>query len=236
MREALEPGIVQRRTTPSVPFYFPDWLVLRELSRDVERALATYARGRLLDVGCGERPYAGLGAGVSEWVGFDHPSNPRADVHGAAESMPFSDAAFDTVLCTQVIEHVPEPRDVLLECARVLRPGGTLIVTAPQYWEVHEAPNDYYRFTPIGLEHLVRGCGLSVLETLREGQGVKVGAQALNLSIQHWGERNAFGKSLLVRAAKVPLYALNNLGALIASALIASDRDALNLMTIAAKN
>ena len=218
-----------------MPFYFPDWLVLRELSRDVARVLDARARGRLLDVGCGEKPYAGLGAGVTQWVGFDDPSNPRADVHGSADSLPFADASFDVVLCTQVIEHVPEPRAVLAECARVLRTGGTLIVSAPQYWELHEAPHDYYRFTPVGLEHLVRGCGLAVVETLRQGTGVKVGAQALNLSIQHWGDRNVLGRSVLARAAKVPFYALNNLGALLGSVFIASNRDALNLLTIATK-
>jgi SAM-dependent methyltransferase len=235
VREALAPVAVRRRATPSVPFYFPDWLVLRELSRDVARALDAHARGRLLDVGCGEKPYAGLAGNVAQWVGFDHPSNASADVRGHAESMPFDDASFDTVLCTQVIEHVPEPRAVLAECARVLRPGGTLIVSAPQYWEVHEAPHDYYRFTPIGLEHLIRGCGLEVVSTWREGTGVKVGAQALNLSIQHWGERNSLGSSVLARALKVPLYAFNNLTAMCASIFITSDRDALNLLAIATK-
>ncbi len=227
--------MAQRRTTPSVPFFFPDWLVLRDLSRDVARALSTYGRGRLLDVGCGERPYATLPSAVSEWVGFDDPSNAGADVRGRAESLPFDDGSFDTVMCTQVIEHVPEPRAVLAECARVLRPGGILIVSAPQYWEVHEAPHDYYRFTPIGLMHLIEGCRLTVLESLREGTGVAVGAQALNLAIQHWGERNAVGRSVIVRAAKVPFYALNNLGAVVAGAFIASDRDALNLMIVARK-
>ena len=130
----------RRRATPSVPFFYPDWLVLRELSRDVADALATYGRGRLLDVGCGERPYRGLPCAVTEWVGFDDPSNAGADAHGRAEAMPFADASFDTVLCTQVIEHVTEPKAVVAECARVLRPGGAVIISAPQYWEVHEAP------------------------------------------------------------------------------------------------
>jgi hypothetical protein len=82
---------------------------------------------------------------------------------------------------------------------------------------------------------LVEGCGLSVLELWREGTGVKVAAQAINLSVQHWGERHAFGRSILVRAIKVPYYALNNMAAMVLSALIVSDRDALNLMIIARK-
>lgn len=227
--------MLKRRKTPSVPFYFPDWLVLRELSRDIERALKRYGCGRLLDVGCGEKPYVAFCAGVSEWVGFDDPSNPAADVHGRAESMPFADASFDTVLCTQMIEHVAEPRDVLGECTRVLRPSGSLIVTAPQYWEVHEAPKDYYRYTPAGLEYLLKRCGLTVIETSRQGSGPKVAAQALNLSIQHWGDRTFLGKSVVGRAAKVPLYIANNIGGVLLSAIITSELDALNLMIIARK-
>jgi SAM-dependent methyltransferase len=231
----MSSGAQRRRRTPSVPFFYPDWLVLRDLSRDVAHALATHATGRLLDVGCGEKPYRALPSAVREWVGFDDPSNRGADVHGHAEALPFSDEVFDTVLCTQVVEHVRDPKAVIAECARVLRPGGVLIVTAPQYWEVHEAPHDYFRFTPLGLQMLVEGCGLSVQESLREGTGVKVAAQAINLSVQHWGERHAFGRSLLVRAVKVPYYALNNVAAMVLSVFIASDLDALNLMLVARK-
>jgi len=224
-----------RRRTPSVPFFYPDWLVLHELSRDVARALATHARGRLLDVGCGERPYQGLPSAVTQWVGFDDATNAGADVHGDADALPFADASFDTVLCTQVIEHVREPAAVIAECARVLRPQGTLILSAPQYWEVHEEPHDYFRFTPAGLRTLLERAGLNVLELIREGTGVKVAAQAINLSVQHWGERTSFGRTLAVRAVKVPYYALNNLAAVALSFFIASDRDALNLLAIARK-
>jgi SAM-dependent methyltransferase len=225
----------RRRRTPSVPFFYPDWLVLRELSRDVARALATHARGRLLDVGCGERPYQSLPSAVDEWVGFDDTANAGADVHGNADALPFADASFDTVLCTQVIEHVREPAAVIAQCARVLRPDGRLILSAPQYWEVHEEPHDYFRFTPAGLQTLLERAGLTVLELLREGTGVKVAAQAINLAVQHWGDRTPLGRTIVVRAAKVPYYALNNLAALGLSFFIASDRDALNLLAIARK-
>lgn len=225
----------RRRRTPSVPFFYPDWLVLRDLSRDIARSLQAYATGRLLDVGCGEKPYRGLASGVQEWVGFDDPSNPAADVHGHAQALTFDDSSFDTVLCTQVVEHVRDPEAVIAECARVLRPGGALIISAPQYWEVHEAPNDFFRFTPLGLQMLVEKSGLHVLESRRQGTGVKVAAQAINLCVQHWGERHAFGRTLLVRAAKVPYYALNNLAAIALSYFIASDLDALNLLIVARK-
>ena len=63
----------RRRKNPLVPFFFPDWLVLRELSRDVRAALQQYGTGRILDVGCGEKPYRVFGGHFSEWVGFSMP-------------------------------------------------------------------------------------------------------------------------------------------------------------------
>lgn len=218
-----------------MPLYFPDWLVLRELSRDVAAALQTYAGPELLDLGCGDKPYAGSAPHVRRWIGFDADSNASADVHGSADALPFPDASFDTVLCTQVLEHVPKPDAVLEECARVLRPGGTLIVSVPQYWELHEEPHDYYRFTPIGIARSVRAVRLEIVSQLREGQGPAVAGQALNLSIQHWAEHRWFGRSILWRAAKVPFYLAINIACMLLGLLIRSDRDALNILTVAKK-
>lgn len=58
-----------------------------------------------------------------------------------------------------VIEHLPEPREFLAECYRLLRPGGALFITVPFMWEVHEAPHDYYRFTRYGLDFLLEQAG-----------------------------------------------------------------------------
>jgi SAM-dependent methyltransferase len=219
-----------------VPLYFPDWLVLRELSRDVAAALQSYAGAELLDIGCGDKPYARSAPNVRRWIGFDADSNAEADVHGKADALPFPEASFDTVLCTQVLEHVPMPGAVVAECARVLRPGGMLIVSVPQYWELHEEPHDYYRFTPIGIATILQGAGFNVVRQVREGQGPAVAGQALNLSIQHWAEHRWFGRSVLWRAAKVPVYLGINVMSVLLGWVIRSDRDALNILTVAQKS
>src|SRR5262245_9708450 len=70
-----------------------------------------YLGGRLLDLGCGMKPYRSLlGRGVDSWVGLDLGVTPsgrsKADVLGSGLNLPFKDAVFDSVLSTQVLEHV----------------------------------------------------------------------------------------------------------------------------------
>jgi len=128
---------------------------------------SVYASGRLLDIGCGRKPYRDLFAGrVTHHIGVDFPVTAAgaaaADVYADSTALPFADVAFDTVLSTQVLEHLPEPKAMLREACRVLRPGGHLILTAPQTWGLHEEPHDYYRFTCYGLRYLAEACGFGV--------------------------------------------------------------------------
>lgn len=127
-----------------------------------------FVSGKVLDLGCGSRPYEAFFNGrVAKWVGADypasgHPPATRVDVFADAMLLPLADESFDTVLCTQVLEHVPEPLDLLREVWRVLRPGGHLVLTAPQYNGLHGEPQDFYRYTKYGLEHLARKAGFTM--------------------------------------------------------------------------
>ena len=95
---------------------------------------------------------------------LETPHSGEVDLYGAADSIPAGDSSFDVVLCTQVLEHVPQPRDALQEFRRVLRSGGSLIATVPFLWEEHEVPFDYYRYTRYGIEHLVQSAGFAEVE------------------------------------------------------------------------
>lgn len=145
--------------------------------------------GRLLDVGCGKKPYRQvLGDGVEQWIGLDVPTaasgRPSADVFGSALEMPFGSAAFDVVLSTQVLEHVPTPATLILEASRVLKPGGHLILTAPQTNPLHEEPHDYFRFTSHGLQFLVKNAGFDVVQLRPLGGAIATVGQ---LVVWHFG-------------------------------------------------
>jgi SAM-dependent methyltransferase len=126
-------------------------------------ARATAEGARVLDVGAGDAPYRELFAHTeyrtTDWEQSPHEGAEHVDFVGPAEQLPVADAAFDVALCTQVLEHVPEPARVLAELARVLRPGGRLYLSVPLVWELHEMPHDYFRYTSRGIEHLLGATG-----------------------------------------------------------------------------
>ncbi|MCP3916593.1 MAG: SAM-dependent methyltransferase [bacterium] len=181
-----------RKRSPLNPYWL-DWSHLRQ---SVER-LAPHASGVLLDVGVSERPYGELfEPHVTRYVGLEYPpsildkqpdlwnildrAKRSVDVFGDGNELPFLSGSFDTVMCTEVLEHLPQPDRVLAEMSRVLRPGGKMLATVPFSQPLHELPSDYYRFTPSSLEYLVRGVGL-VPETI-EPRGNFASAQGAMLS------------------------------------------------------
>lgn len=118
-------------------------------------------RGDLLDVGCGEMPYRRLLPPSVRYTGIDVPQASAFSMAGNAEVVPFDgayipfpDASFDTVLCTEVLEHAPEPAALIAEMERVLKPGGTLIATVPFSARVHYAPYDFHRLSRYALARM----------------------------------------------------------------------------------
>ena len=146
------------------PFYF----MRRGLYLAV-RDLAPRLSGRLLDVGCGQKPYQDLFTSVSEYVGleFDSPDMRRrskADTFYDGHHFPFPDASFDSLMATEVLEHIFNLAEFLAEVHRVLKPGGMAYFTAPFAWDEHEQPRDYARYSSFGIAHLLRTHGFEIVE------------------------------------------------------------------------
>ncbi len=160
-------------------FFAPLRLESNSIVWGIARSLS-YVRGRCLDMGCGEMPYARLLQDrVSHYVGTDLRSNAAKPPQVVSDSLmlPFKAQSFDTVLCTQVLEHVRNPFLAMAEIARVLRPGGHAVITVPALWPLHEEPHDFFRYTRYGLKELASRCNLRPVAVIERGGGIAAIAQ-----------------------------------------------------------
>lgn len=135
------------------------------LNRDIKDAITNYAKGNFLDLGCGNKPYQSLYMPLTvSQVGCDVVQSDQnsVDVLCPATDLKFDNSQFDTVLCTQVLEHVFEHDKLMSEAFRVLKPGGHLILTVPFAWELHEEPYDFFRYTRHALKQLFEQTGFEI--------------------------------------------------------------------------
>jgi ubiquinone/menaquinone biosynthesis C-methylase UbiE len=136
------------------------------LSHEIKAFAASVPSGAsVLDAGSGDAPYKSF---------FQHTRYESADFEKVdkryasstyvcdLQRIPVEDGRFDFIILTQVLEHVPEPRLVLAELYRVLRPGGAMMYSAPLFYEEHEQPYDFYRYTQFGLRHLLGSAGFII--------------------------------------------------------------------------
>ncbi len=134
----------------------------------MEVAAATKPGTTVLDLGAGDAPYRELFAHTSyltsDWEESVHAGGRRADIVAPGSALPIESSGVGLVLCTQVLEHVAVPGDVLGECRRILEPDGRIALTVPLVWQLHELPHDYYRYTPAGIEHLLVEAGFVDIE------------------------------------------------------------------------
>lgn len=139
------------------------------LEKFCQRAGESVKEGeRILDAGCGEAPYRKF---------FSHAIYESADFCEVdkqyfndltyvctLDEIPVRDARFDTVIMTQVLEHVPNPQSVLVELSRILKPNGRLWITAPLMYPEHEIPYDYFRYTQFAMKYLCEEASFEIEE------------------------------------------------------------------------
>jgi SAM-dependent methyltransferase len=130
----------------------------------------------LLDVGCGDLRYLDLyERAANVVVGLDvQARSPAVSVLGSATRLPFQDEVFDIVVCSEVIEHVDRPKNVLADVDRVLKPGGVFLLTFPFLHGLHETPNDYVRLTEFALAAWLLDTRLTCQRFIRRGGAVAV--------------------------------------------------------------
>ncbi|WP_301703933.1 bifunctional 2-polyprenyl-6-hydroxyphenol methylase/3-demethylubiquinol 3-O-methyltransferase UbiG [uncultured Parabacteroides sp.] len=157
------------------PFYFTRKGLLNSLSY-----FSHSLKGRLLDFGCGSKPYKSLFSQAIEYIGVDveneghNHDNEDVDFYYDGITLPFEKETFDSILCSEVLEHVPNLDAILDELNRVLVSDGKLLVTVPFVWPEHELPFDFRRFTVNGLTQVMGNHGFKVQEVMTSGGFIEV--------------------------------------------------------------
>ncbi len=151
---------------------YAERLITDAVGRLYTEWIPQYCGGKFADIGCGNAPFYGFYKDyVSDIVTVDWENsihrNPFVDIFADLNQPPIfglKDAEFETVLCSDVLEHLSEPRGFLREMARILRPGGKLLLNAPFLYWVHEEPYDFFRYTQFALEKMLTEAGFRVVE------------------------------------------------------------------------
>ncbi len=134
-----------------------------------DQAIRSYAKGDLIDLGCGNVPlYPAYKDRVSSITCVDWPATKHKLDHldhevDLTQRLPFLDNSFDTIILSDVLEHIPKPGQLWSEMYRILAPGGVAIINTPFLYWVHEVPHDYYRYTEYALERFAEEANFSVI-------------------------------------------------------------------------
>lgn len=211
------------------PITQPNYLIRQRLLKSIQ-ALAPKLNGRMMDFGCGQKPYKSLFS-VSEYIGvdFENPGHPHLneaiDVFYDGKTLPFDKEHFDSIFSSEVFEHVFNLEEILKELNRVLKVNGLILVTCPFSYCEHEVPNDYARYTSYAMKHLFTKNGFEVVEQVKTGNSIEAIAQ-LRLMYLHLHIHPKIKNIPIVRSAfRLIIYSCVNVAALACSKIFPGGKD-----------
>lgn len=190
-------GLKKKDGFIDISYWALDRIVRVNILKGILYAAPKYARGRLVDIGCGTKPYESIfmnyvdsyfGIDYEASAGVNYKQNTKADLYCDCSDIKLDSDSFDTLLSTQVMEHVFETKKYVSECFRLLKTGGMGIFTIPMSWKLHAEPYDYYRFTRWAIDKLFREVGFDIVE-LRPLEGAF--ASLIQLKMVNFSERKS---------------------------------------------
>lgn len=178
-----------------------------------------YAKGKLIDIGCGKVPfYEAYKDYITDnicvdWENTSHKNDYLDYECDLTKKLPFDEGEFDTILVSDVLEHLSQPEFLWEEIARLLTTGGKILMSVPFYYCIHEAPHDYYRYTEYALHRFAAsvGCEIIFISPLggipeiiadilaKQFQSIPILGKILATGIQHFTYafvRTRFGKKM----------------------------------------
>ena len=190
------------------------------------------AGARLLDAGAGEQRHkkycTHLDYVAQDFAQYDGKGDAaglqtgswdqtKLDIVGDIAAVAAPSGSFDAILCVEVFEHIPHPVEALKEMARLLRPGGSLILTAPFCSMTHFAPYHFYTgFSRYFYQHYLPLYGFDIQEMQFNGNYFEYLAQEVRrlpeIAARYAGRRSRTPQSIALRlASSVLLRALQTI-------------------------
>lgn len=192
----------------------PDWLGLfinpfyfarKGLYKNVSELASQIQGGKLLDIGCGTKPYKNL-FNVEQYDGLEYDTpeyraNKNAEYFYDGKNFPFENESYDNAISNEVFEHVFNPDEFLKEINRIMKMNGKLLMTVPFVWDEHEPPYDFARYTSFGLKYLIEKHGFEIIEHRKSMNNLGVVFQLMNDYIyKKLMKSNKFFNHLLVNS------------------------------------
>ncbi len=229
MLDKIKNQIQKEKFHPSLIGFFinHNFLIRKAIKKAISKK-ASLLQGSLLDFGCGSKPYRKVFVNCNEYIGVDYKIEGReeyqkeVDVFYDGKKIPFSDNHFDSILCTEVLEHVFNIEELLLEFNRVLKPHGRAIITTPFMWEEHEMPYDFARYTTPALKYLYSKNSFRIIENYKTGNYIEVIMQFNINYIKNILPKNKFIKHLIL----LPFVVFFNFLGLILSFILPNEQTA----------
>ncbi|OAV71618.1 hypothetical protein Barb4_00541 [Bacteroidales bacterium Barb4] len=183
LRQSFFPDIVSI-------FINPFYLIRKGMPKKIIEYSSDFT-GKMLDFGCGHKPYQSIFLHVEEYIGVDFENEghihqkEQIDVFYDGKSLPFPDNYFDCAICTEVLEHVFDMDSSLILLKRVLKKDARIILTVPFVWPEHEMPFDFRRFTIGGLTQKLEKHGFEIIKAHKNGNYISVIVQLQIMFLHH---------------------------------------------------
>lgn len=212
------PFLTGEKNKPALYLTHMSYLNNRQLKKSILKSIP-YIHGKCVDIGSGNSPYKKfILKNVSEYIAVDKGSvhqhmfqtSKEKFLDADIKNLPLDDKSVDTILLTQVLEHIDEPFKALDEVKRVIKDDGIIILSVPFIYHAHATPYDYYRFSEYGLKKICETYNFEIIEFHYQGYLGTTIFSILNGFIWELASKYKYLRNFILLPLLLIIFSINN--------------------------